>query len=124
MRLGAMVQLLTARLPERGGGSRWPGTSWSCAARPPWWTASCGPSRPPGWPCCAPWPACPGWVVARAELLAPCPAAGNDEHAVETAMARLRAALGTPNLVATVVKRGYRLAVDPTAEPGEKYGAV
>ncbi len=35
-----------------------------------------------------------------------------DAHAVETAVGRLRAALGTPNLVTTVVKRGYRLAVD------------
>jgi uroporphyrinogen-III synthase len=35
-----------------------------------------------------------------------------DAHAVETAVARLRAALGTPHLVTTVVKRGYRLAVD------------
>ena len=36
-----------------------------------------------------------------------------DVHAVETAVGRLRAALGAPNLVTTVVKRGYRLAVDP-----------
>ena len=35
-----------------------------------------------------------------------------DAHAVETAVGRLRAALGTPNLVTTVVKRGYRLAVE------------
>ena len=35
-----------------------------------------------------------------------------DEHAVETAVGRLRAALGTPQLVQTVVKRGYRLATD------------
>jgi uroporphyrinogen-III synthase len=35
-----------------------------------------------------------------------------DEHAVETAIARLRAALGRPHLVQTVVKRGYRLPVD------------
>jgi uroporphyrinogen-III synthase len=40
------------------------------------------------------------------------PAASDDEHAVETAVARLRAALGTPGLVQTVVKRGYRLALD------------
>jgi uroporphyrinogen-III synthase len=33
-----------------------------------------------------------------------------DEHAVETAVGRLRAALGEPGLVQTVVKRGYRLA--------------
>jgi uroporphyrinogen-III synthase len=35
-----------------------------------------------------------------------------DEHAVETAVGRLRAALGRPSLVQTVVKRGYRLAVE------------
>ncbi|GGO52487.1 MULTISPECIES: uroporphyrinogen-III synthase [Streptomyces] len=61
----------------------------------------------------------PGWVVARAELLRALPGAGRDEHAVETAMARLRTALGTPKLIQTVVKRGYRLALDPAA--GSKY---
>ncbi len=35
-----------------------------------------------------------------------------DDHAVETAIGRLRAALGHPDLVQTVVKRGYRLATD------------
>jgi uroporphyrinogen-III synthase len=34
-----------------------------------------------------------------------------DLHAVETAIGRLRSALGTADLVETVVKRGYRLAV-------------
>lgn len=58
----------------------------------------------------------PGWVVARAELLRTLPGAGRDEHAVETAMARLRTALGAPKLIQTVVKRGYRLAVDPAAD--------
>ncbi|WP_371528936.1 uroporphyrinogen-III synthase [Streptomyces sp. NBC_01283] len=58
----------------------------------------------------------PGWVVSRAELLRALPGAGSDEHAVETAMARLRTALGAPKLVQTVVKRGYRLALDPVAE--------
>ncbi|MGW1009834.1 uroporphyrinogen-III synthase [Streptomyces termitum] len=57
----------------------------------------------------------PGWVVPRAELLRALPGAGRDEHAVETAVARLRTALGTPHLVQTVVKRGYRLSVDPRA---------
>ncbi len=55
----------------------------------------------------------PGWVVSRADLLRALPGAGRDEHAVETAMARLRAALGVPNLIQTVVKRGYRLSLDP-----------
>ncbi|MFD5371225.1 uroporphyrinogen-III synthase [Streptomyces sp. NPDC127103] len=62
----------------------------------------------------------PGWVVSRADLLRALPGAGRDEHAVETAMARLRAALATPKLIQTVVKRGYRLALDPAADA--KYG--
>ncbi|MFH8870973.1 uroporphyrinogen-III synthase [Streptomyces griseus] len=58
----------------------------------------------------------PGWVVARADLLRVLPGSGTDEHAVETAMARLRSALGVPRLIQTVVKRGYRLALDPSAD--------
>ncbi|MFK4543280.1 uroporphyrinogen-III synthase [Streptomyces tendae] len=58
----------------------------------------------------------PGWVVPRAELLRALPGTGRDEHAVETAMARLRTSLGTPKLIQTVVKRGYRLALDPPAD--------
>ncbi|WP_329121993.1 uroporphyrinogen-III synthase [Streptomyces sp. NBC_01465] len=61
----------------------------------------------------------PGWVVSRADLLKALPGSGRDEHAVETAMTRLRAALGAPRLIQTVVKRGYRLALDPAAD--EKY---
>lgn len=53
----------------------------------------------------------PGHVVSRAELLDVLPS-GGDEHAVETAIGRLRSALGEPGLVQTVVKRGYRLPVD------------
>ena len=58
----------------------------------------------------------PGWVVSRADLLRALPGSGTDEHAVETAMARLRTALGVPRLIQTVVKRGYRLALDPSAD--------
>jgi uroporphyrinogen-III synthase len=53
----------------------------------------------------------PGWVVARADLLAELPGGGADEHAVEAAVARLRSGLGSPGIVQTVVKRGYRLAL-------------
>jgi uroporphyrinogen-III synthase len=59
----------------------------------------------------------PGRVITRAELLRALPGTSNDEHAVETAMTRLRAALGESRLVQTVVKRGYRLALDPAAGP-------
>jgi uroporphyrinogen-III synthase len=53
----------------------------------------------------------PGWVVPRADLLGELPGGGADEHAVEAAVARLRAGLGAPATVQTVVKRGYRLAM-------------
>jgi len=52
--------------------------------------------------------ATPGRVLSRAALLRRLPR-GADEHAVEMAVARLRAGLGTPGVVQTVVKRGYRL---------------
>jgi len=52
-----------------------------------------------------------GKVLSRAALLRVLPR-GADEHAVEMAVARLRAALGGTRYVQTVVKRGYRLALD------------
>lgn len=55
----------------------------------------------------------PGHVLTRAELASSLPGAG-DEHAVEMAVARLRSCLGAPAVVQTVVKRGYRLAYDPS----------
>jgi uroporphyrinogen-III synthase len=50
----------------------------------------------------------PGRVLSRAALLRTLPR-GADEHAVEMAVARLRAGLGSSGVVQTVVKRGYRL---------------
>jgi uroporphyrinogen-III synthase len=55
--------------------------------------------------------AAPGKVLPRSELLESLPR-GADEHAVEMAVARLRAALGRSAFIQTVVKRGYRLRVD------------
>ncbi|GAA4818163.1 uroporphyrinogen-III synthase [Nocardioides caeni] len=55
----------------------------------------------------------PGNVVSRRDLLGALPSGtAGSEHAVEMAVARLRAALGT-RCIQTVVKRGYRLAVAP-----------
>ncbi|MCH5645050.1 uroporphyrinogen-III synthase [Gordonia sp. ABSL49_1] len=54
----------------------------------------------------------PGRVVSRQELLGGLPGDSSDTHAVEVAVGRLRAALGDPKMIQTVVKRGYRLAVD------------
>ena len=56
----------------------------------------------------------PGTVVSRHDLLRAMPGSGTDTHAVETAVLRLRTALGDKRMVSTVVKRGYRLAVDDT----------
>lgn len=58
----------------------------------------------------------PGAVVPRADLLHALPGNGTDTHAVETAVLRLRTALGDKAMVSTVVKRGYRLAVDEAPE--------
>jgi uroporphyrinogen-III synthase len=52
----------------------------------------------------------PGAVVSRDTLLEAL--GGDDPHVVEAAIARLRSALGIKELIATAVKRGYRLAVD------------
>ena len=58
----------------------------------------------------------PGVVVARRELLRTMPGSASDPHAVDTAVLRLRKALGDRNIVVTVVKRGYRLAIDESAD--------
>ncbi|MGO8938256.1 MAG: uroporphyrinogen-III synthase [Mycobacterium sp.] len=60
----------------------------------------------------------PGDVVSRPDLLRVLPGNSNDPHAVDTAMLRLRTALDDKNIVATVVKRGYRLAVGVPAGVG------
>jgi uroporphyrinogen-III synthase len=57
-----------------------------------------------------------GEVVSRPDLLAALPGA-EDAHAVEVTVNRLRAALGRPQLVRTVVRRGYRLALSATDDP-------
>ena len=63
----------------------------------------------------------PGQVISRADLLKVAPGDGDDEHAVEVAVGRLRTALGDPRIVQTVVKRGYRLAYEPerSANPSD-----
>lgn len=57
-----------------------------------------------------------GRVVSRDALLDALPGSSSDAHAVETTMSRLRAALVDPELVRTVVKRGYRLDVEPQSQ--------
>ncbi len=59
-----------------------------------------------------------GGVVSRQKLQSALPRSGENTHAVEMAVARVRESLGVPDLVKTVVKRGYRLnVVDPAEAP-------
>ncbi|MRG58695.1 uroporphyrinogen-III synthase [Agromyces sp. CFH 90414] len=51
-----------------------------------------------------------GSVVSREQLARALPGSC-DEHALEVAMSRLRQTIGVPGVIATVVKRGYRVDV-------------
>lgn len=52
-----------------------------------------------------------GAVIPRATIVEALPRTTRSTHAVEMSIARLREALGHPDLISTVVKRGYRLEV-------------
>ncbi len=56
-----------------------------------------------------------GEVVTRGQVLAVLPGESTDPHTAEVAVARVREACGGKAVIQTVVKRGYRLAVPPTA---------
>jgi uroporphyrinogen-III synthase len=115
-RLGPLVQLIAAELPGRVRPLPVAGHRVEVRGRAALVDGLLRPVPPAGMALLRALALRPGWVVPRAELLRALPGAGRDEHAVETAMARLRGALGTSDLIQTVVKRGYRLALDPHAE--------
>ncbi|MFC7261234.1 uroporphyrinogen-III synthase [Streptomyces lutosisoli] len=121
-RLGPLVQLLCQELPGRARALPIAGHRVEIRGHAVMVDGTLRPVPPAGMSLLRSLSRRPGWVVARAELLRALPGAGRDEHAVETAMARLRTALGTPKLIQTVVKRGYRLALDPAAD--SKYADV
>ncbi|WP_327403641.1 uroporphyrinogen-III synthase [Streptomyces sp. NBC_01288] len=121
-RLGPLVQLLCQELPGRARTLPIAGHRVEIRGHAVLVDGALRPVPPAGMSLLRALSRRPGWVVARAELLRALPGAGRDEHAVETAMARLRTALGSPKLIQTVVKRGYRLALDPSADT--KYADV
>ncbi|MFJ9560368.1 uroporphyrinogen-III synthase [Streptomyces fuscichromogenes] len=121
-RLGPLVQLLCQELPSRARALPIAGHRVEIRGHAVLVDGALKPVPPAGMSLLRALSRRPGWVVARAELLRALPGAGRDEHAVETAMARLRTALGAPKLIQTVVKRGYRLALDPAADA--KYADV
>ncbi|MGC9536293.1 uroporphyrinogen-III synthase [Streptomyces sp. UG1] len=121
-RLGPLVQLLCQELPGRARALPIAGHRVEIRGHAVLVDGALRPVPPAGMSLLRALSRRPGWVVPRADLLRALPGAGRDEHAVETAMARLRTALGTPKLIQTVVKRGYRLALDPAADT--KYADV
>ncbi|MFJ9613307.1 uroporphyrinogen-III synthase [Streptomyces noursei] len=120
-RLGPLVQLLCRELPGRVPPLPVAGRRLEIRGRAAVVDGGLRPVPPAGMALLRALARRPGWVVARGELLRALPGTGRDEHAVETAVARLRTALGEPRLIQTVVKRGYRLALDAPADT-EKYG--
>lgn len=121
-RLGPLVQLLCKELPGRARVLPVAGHRVEIRGHAVLVDALLRPVPPAGMALLRALARRPGWVVSRADLLRALPGAGRDEHAVETAMARLRVALGVPNLIQTVVKRGYRLSLDAGGEA--KYGEL
>ncbi|WP_329033264.1 uroporphyrinogen-III synthase [Streptomyces sp. NBC_01725] len=121
-RLGPLVQVLCLELPGRTRTLTVAGRRFEIRGHAVLLDGELKPVPPAGMALVTALARRPGWVVSRADLLRALPGAGSDEHAVETAMARLRAALGASELIQTVVKRGYRLALDPAA--GTKYGGA
>ncbi|MFI2640444.1 uroporphyrinogen-III synthase [Streptomyces sp. NPDC018610] len=115
-RLGPLVQLLCQELPARARALPIAGHRVEIRGHAVLVDGELRPVPPAGMALLRALARRPGWVVARAELLRALPGTGRDEHAVETAMARLRTALGAPKLIQTVVKRGYRLALDPATD--------
>jgi uroporphyrinogen-III synthase len=115
-RLGPLVQLLCQELPSRARALPVAGHHMEIRGHAVLLDGELKPVPPAGMSLLRALSRRPGWVVPRADLLRALPGAGRDEHAVETAMARLRTALGSPKLIQTVVKRGYRLALDPATD--------
>ncbi|MGW3988319.1 uroporphyrinogen-III synthase [Streptomyces sp. NPDC004830] len=115
-RLGPLVQLLCQELPGRARSLPVAGHRVEIRGHAVVVDGDLRPVPPAGMSLLRALARRPGWVVSRSDLLRALPGSGRDEHAVETAMARLRTALGTPKLIQTVVKRGYRLALDPAAD--------
>ncbi|MYT35090.1 uroporphyrinogen-III synthase [Streptomyces sp. SID8356] len=115
-RLGPLVQLLCARLPTRARVLPIAGHRVEVRGHAVLVDGGLRAVPPAGMALLHALARRPGWVVARADLLRALPGSGTDEHAVETAMARLRSALGAPKLIQTVVKRGYRLSLDPAGD--------
>ena len=110
-RLGALARHLAEELPARATVLDVAGRTLRLRGQAAVVDGTLRPVPPAGMALLRALAARPGIVLSREQLLAALPGGGDDTHAVETAIARLRSALGAAELVQTVVKRGYRLAM-------------
>ncbi|MGA5301305.1 uroporphyrinogen-III synthase [Nucisporomicrobium flavum] len=107
-RLGALVRTIVDELPKRAMSLEVAGHTLTLRGHAAIVDGNLKPLAPAPMAVLRALAAAPGRVLSRAALLRTLPR-GADEHAVEMAVARLRAGLGAPGVIQTVVKRGYRL---------------
>lgn len=110
-RLGAMVRAIVDELPQRSISLKVAGHDLTLRGHAAMVDGQLKPLAPAPMAVLRALAGVAGKVRSRASLLPALPR-GADEHAVEMAVARLRAGLGDAAIVQTVVKRGYRLPVD------------
>jgi uroporphyrinogen-III synthase len=116
-RLGALVRTVADELPRRCVTVRVAGSTLEVRGHAVVIDGTPHPLAPAAMAILASLAARPGAVVSRERLVDVLPR-GTDGHAVDVAVARLRAALGSGRHIETLVKRGYRLRVDePAAGP-------
>jgi uroporphyrinogen-III synthase len=113
-RLGALIKTLTDELPRRAVRLRVAGTTLEVRGHAVLIDGVTHTLAPAAMAILASLAARPGAVVSKEQLISALPR-GNDGHAVDVAVARLRTALGSGRHIETVIKRGYRLRVDEPA---------
>ncbi len=113
-RLGALIKTLTDELPRRAVRLQVAGSVLEVRGHAVLIDGELHTLAPASMAILAALAARPGAVVAKDQLAASLPR-GNDGHAVDVAVARLRTALGSGKHIETVIKRGYRLRVDDLA---------
>ena len=113
-RLGALIKTLTDELPRRAVRLGVAGTTLEVRGHAVLIDGVTHTLAPAAMAILSSLAARPGAVVSKEQLISALPR-GNDGHAVDVAVARLRTALGSGRHIETVIKRGYRLRVDEPA---------
>jgi uroporphyrinogen-III synthase len=113
-RLGNLIKTVTDELPRRAVRLRVAGTVLEVRGHAVLIDGTIHALAPAAMAILAALAARPGVVVPKEQLIAALPR-GNDGHAVDVAVARLRSALGSGRHIETVIKRGYRLRLDEPA---------